>query len=108
MKRRSVLAIAITLAICVGILPLVAAYYFSRQRAIETERQHLVDYATWTLQRADLALSRAKNALKRLSLERHELCSASHLERLRQMTTDVLSVELIASMAFVVHKIRSG
>lgn len=94
-QRRSVLAVAITLSVGVGVLPLVAAYYFSRQRAIETERRHLVDYATWTLQRADLALSRAKNALKRLSQERHELCSASHLERLRQMTTDVLSVEII-------------
>ena len=41
MRRNSVLAIAFGLAICAGVLPLLAAYYISRERAFLLERRHL-------------------------------------------------------------------
>lgn len=95
MRRRLILPIAIGLGISLGLLPLAAAYYLSQRRAIATERVHLKDYARWTLQRADLVVTRAKDALRRLVMENHALCSPLHLERLQQLTKDVLSVEKI-------------
>jgi sensor c-di-GMP phosphodiesterase-like protein len=95
MRRRLILPVAIGLGMTVGLLPLAGAYYLSRERAVAAERLHLRDYAGWTLQRADLAITRAKNSLRRLVMENHELCSPHHLQRLRQLTMDALTVENI-------------
>lgn len=95
MRRRLILPVAICLGITMGLLPLGAAYYLSRERALAAERLHLKDYAKWTLQRADLAITRAKGALRRLVMENHALCSRLHLERLQQLTKDVLAIEEI-------------
>lgn len=95
MRRRIVLSVAIGLAIVIGLAPLLVVYYISRDRAFEAERSHLVDYATWTMQRTDQVLGRVKVALKRLEMEQHTLCSPEHLARLRQVTIDVLSLKSI-------------
>jgi sensor c-di-GMP phosphodiesterase-like protein len=96
MRRNSVLAIAFSLAICAGVLPLLAAYYISRERAFVLERRHLADYAEWTLQRADLNISRARTALEAVMSEHRETCSAADITRLQEITTATLSVEEIA------------
>lgn len=93
MRRRLVLPAAIGLGLIAGLLPPGAAFYLSRERAVATEKEHLQDHARWTLQRADLAISRAKAGLRRLVMENHDLCSPHHLQRLQQMTMDVLSIE---------------
>ncbi len=96
MRRKNILAIAFGLAICAGALPLLAAFYISRERAFNLERQHLADYAEWTLQRGDLNVSRARTALNLLASEHRQACSADDIVRLQQVTTDTLSVEEIA------------
>lgn len=95
MRRKGILAIACVLAICAGGLPLLAAVYLSRERAFAVERQHLADYADWTLQRGDLNIARAREALQILSLERRLSCSAADIARFQEVTTDTLSVEEI-------------
>ncbi len=96
MQRNGVLAVSVGLAICAGVLPLLAALYLSRERALVLESQHLADYANWTVQRADLNLSRAREALERLKLEDISFCSAADVARLQQITTAALSVDEIA------------
>ena len=96
MRRKGILAIAFGLAICAGALPLLAAFYISRARAFALERQHLADYADWTLQRGDLNISRARAALDLLASEQRQTCSPDDIARLQQLTTDALSVEEIA------------
>lgn len=95
MRRRAIVVVAACLAVAAGVLPLVAAFHLSRARAIEAERAHLAEYARWTLLRAELTLSRAKDALHRLSFERHVPCSAEHIDRMRRLAVDVLTVEEI-------------
>jgi len=77
-------------------LPLLAAFYISRERAFALERQHLADYADWTLQRGDLNISRARAALDLLASEQRQTCSPDDIARLQQVTTDALLVEEIA------------
>jgi sensor c-di-GMP phosphodiesterase-like protein len=96
MRRNSVLAIAVGLAICAGALPLVAAYYISRERAFDLERQHLADYADWTLQRGDLNILRARQALETLAAERRQTCSPDDIARLQEVASATLSVEEVA------------
>lgn len=96
MRRNSVLAVAFGLAICAGAIPLLAAYYISRERAFDQERQHLADYADWTLQRADLNISRARQVLETLDAENRDSCLPQDISRFQELTTAALSVEEIA------------
>ncbi len=96
MRRKRILTIVLGLAICAGALPLLAAFYVSRERAFALERQHLADYADWTLKRGDLNISRARAALDQLGPDEPQTCSPADIARLQQLTTDTLSVEEIA------------
>jgi len=95
MRRQIILVVATLLALCAGILPLVAASNLSHQRAIEAERTHLAEYARWTLKRAIFTLSQAEDTLKELERDRWNGCSPAHIMQMRQIAIDNRSVEEI-------------
>lgn len=99
MRRWSILVFATLLAIIAGVLPLIVIYSLSHDRAVDAEQTHLAEYADWTLMRAEANLGRARAALTRIEAERHDGCSAAHINRMRQLVVDTTSVEEIGYFA---------
>ena len=81
------------MAICAGVVPLVAIAYLSQTRAIQAEQDHLAEYVQWTLMRTDMTLAEAQGALRKL--RRASGCTPAHIARMRQLTVDSRSVEEI-------------
>lgn len=96
MRRRGMLVVAVCVAILAGILPIVASIYLSNLRATEAEREHLAEYANWTLQRTQQNLTQAFDALAVMDKEGWHDCSTAHIARMRQLATDTASVEEIS------------
>jgi sensor c-di-GMP phosphodiesterase-like protein len=93
MSRRAIMLIASGLAVAAALLPFLAITQLSRQWGLEAAEASLLEYARRTVGRADQTLSQAKDALRRLALERQQGCSPAHVARLRQTALDALSVE---------------
>ena len=93
MRGRTVVFVAILLAICAAIAPLILIFSLSRQRAIESEQAHMSEYADWTLKRADVTFGRGEQALVAIERENWLTCSPEHIARMRRLTVQTLSVD---------------
>ncbi|MEZ2348916.1 EAL domain-containing protein [Terriglobus sp. RCC_193] len=90
-----------TILACVsGIVPPAALYYFSRNRALELEHEHLTRYARWTVQRAQSTLDDATSALNQLEPRHFPDCSREHIDAMRDA---VLLHRTVDEMGFYVN-----
>lgn len=83
MTRLQLIIGATILASVAAVAPPAALYYFSRNRALELEHQHLTRYSQWTVQRAQSTLEDAASALKRFNNHPYPHCSPEHISAMR-------------------------
>ncbi|MFC7377973.1 EAL domain-containing protein [Brevundimonas sp. GCM10030266] len=94
MPRRTILLLAVILAVVAGVAPPIAAYWLSRDKAVEAEQQHLDEYARWTLARASIALEEGRRALDAAAAHPNVApCSPDHIAWMRRITVDSKSVD---------------
>lgn len=91
---------AILLALVAGVLPIVVSFYLSDVRAMRAERDHLSQYANWTMQRAQRNLISAMHTLKMIDGEGWSDCSAAHVDRMRALANETAAVE---SVGYIVN-----
>lgn len=95
MNRRTIIVIASVVAVAAAVLPLAAIAIYARHSASEYEKQHLQEYAGWTLMRTERSLGFAREAITKLEREQFTDCSPAHIERMRRLTMETRSVEEI-------------
>lgn len=93
MQQRRIVFIAGILAVLATILPLAAAAIYARHRAVEAERAHLVEYSSWTLQRAERNFERVRDVFRELQATHWEPCGEAQIARMRQLAVDNQSIE---------------
>ncbi|MGU3493230.1 EAL domain-containing protein [Xanthobacteraceae bacterium A53D] len=96
MRRRTIILVAILLAIIAAATPLVIGTYLARDQARESARRYLTEYADWTLQRTRQTLQGAEAALKAAAAIPQPDCGPAHIARMRELTIDNSMVDSMA------------
>ncbi|MBS9722585.1 EAL domain-containing protein [Tianweitania sp. BSSL-BM11] len=67
---------------------MVAIAIYARVQSVADERDHLRDYANWTLERAQLSVDAADETFKQLATEQWNSCSDAHIDRMRELVVN--------------------
>ena len=95
MNRSRVIVAAVGLALVGAIVPIAAMVYASRMLAIGNEQQELAQIAKRVITRADLSLSDAGRALRKIDTFTGPPCSPAHIARMREVAIAARPIEEI-------------
>jgi len=92
MRRSRIVIVAIALAIIGAILPIAGMLYISWNFAVGAEQDRLALFAGYTIARANISMTEARDALQTISGSELKPCSPEHIARMRTLTLDSTSV----------------
>jgi len=95
MSRRTILVIALILALLAAVVPLASVALFARHSATQYKKRHLQEYAGWTLRRTERSLDHVRNAIRQLEHQRLSDCSPAHIAKMRRLMLVTPSVKEI-------------
>jgi sensor c-di-GMP phosphodiesterase-like protein len=95
MNRKSVILIAVFLALLGIALPIAGMLYLSWERAVSAEQARLLQYADNAIGRATLSFTEVGNALRTFDQLDIEPCSDAHIAMMRRITLNTRSVDEI-------------
>ncbi|MGV2908052.1 EAL domain-containing protein [Achromobacter sp. AGC25] len=94
-RKRNIAIMASALAISGVLVPLMIASHLAREQAEEAQLLRLNLVAGKVAERANIALSQARNALDTLTIVDDQPCHDDHVTLMRRLTLNTLSIEEI-------------